>query len=199
MARRFRIVFWVVVVLGALPEAVSGVMLTRWFRVEALCAPMRPFVDVATFQELLRWQRVHDWGRFGAMLAGLLVLGYAGAWAYEAGLSIARRRLVMALLLGVLLPFLALALWTGRAVPWPSLAPGISLATGDVRTLPTRSSEEAGGPSWCIDHAREVGHLRLAWWSHVGAGGLALVVLLGLADLGARWRRTHPSPMGRRS
>jgi hypothetical protein len=197
--RRFRILFWLVVALGALPELVSGFVLRSHFSVDTLCAAMRPVVDVATFASILRWQHVHDWGRLGALVAGLLVLGYAGGWAYEAKLTRGRRRAMMALLIGVLLPSLAIALWTGRALPWQALSPGISLGPEAPSILPGRSSEEAGGPAYCLDHAAEVNRMRLAYFAHLAAGTVGLGLTLALADFAARWRRAKDATSASRS
>lgn len=197
--RAFRIVFWLVVLLGVLPELVSGFVLRGWFSVDTLCAPARPVVDVAAFARLYRWQHVHDLGRFGAGVAGLLVLGYAGAWAYEAALPRARRRALMVVLLGLLLPSLAIALWTGRALPWQALSPGISLGPDQPTLMTGRGDEEAGGPAYCDAHAPEVNRLRAAWIAHVAAGTLGLALTLGLADLAARWRRDKSLKAAQRS
>jgi hypothetical protein len=197
--RRFRVVFWLVILLGVLPELVSGFVLRKWYAIETLCAPMRPIVDVATFASMIRWQRLHDWGRLGAMVAGLLVLGYAGAWAYEAGLAKPRRRALLVVLIGVLLPSLAIALWTGRALPWQALVPGISLGDDQPTVLPGRSSEEAGGPAYCLDHAREANRMHAAYLAHLAAGVLGLGLTLGLADLAARWRRAKAATSAPRS
>jgi hypothetical protein len=190
-ATRFRILFWIVVALGALPSLVSGFALLGTHRVDTLCAAIHPIIGVAEFAAMVRWERVHAISRGGALVAGVLVLGYAAAWAYESGLAKGRRRLLMAVLLGVLLPSLVLALYTGRALPWQALRPAISLGDELPTILPGRSSEEAGGPAYCADHAREVNHLRIAWAAHVAAGTLAFLLTIALADLGARWRRTH--------
>jgi hypothetical protein len=189
-ARRFRAAFWVVVTLGALPAAVSGVALVGRYATATLCAPMRPLEGAAELAVRLRWERVHDWGRWGAMLAGLLVVAYGSAWAFEAGLTRARRALMVGLLAGVLLPSLGAAVWTGRALPWRLFGPMVWL--GDLKDAPAvlfgRSTEESGGPAWCAEHAREVGRLRAVWWAHVAAGGLALALMLALCDAAARWR-----------
>jgi hypothetical protein len=187
---RFRIVFWLLVLLGALPQAVSGVALVGWFRVDHLCAPSPSIIAFDTFKHLVTWQRIHDWGRWGALLAGLMILSYTAAWAYEAKLARGPRRVLMVVLLGVLLPSLALALWTGRAVPWTGLAPGVTLGGPKAITmLPGRSPEQSGGPAWCAEHAAQVSHLRWAWMAHVIAGALAILVILALADFAARWRQ----------
>jgi hypothetical protein len=188
-----------VVALGVLPELVSGFVLRRHFSVDTLCAAMRPVVDVPTFASMLRWQHVHDWGRFGALIAGLLVLGYAGGRAYEAKLAKGRRRALMVVLIGVLLPSLAIALWTGRALPWQALAPGISLGPEAPSILPGRSSEEAGGPAYCMDHAAEVNRMRLAYLAHLSAGTLGLGLALALADFAARWRHAKDATSASRS
>jgi hypothetical protein len=187
---RFRLMFWLVVLLGTLPSAVSGFVLARSHAVDTLCASLRPMVGVADRLAQLRWERVHAWGRFGAMVAGVLVLGYAATWAYAEGTSKLRRRLTLAVLIGVLLPSLAVAIWTGRGVPWRALAPGVSL--GESTVLPGRVEEEAGGPAYCEAHPREVNNLRLARTAHFAAGWLALGLIVVMA-----WRRGAPGKPAR--
>lgn len=183
-AMRFRVMFWIVVLLGTLPSALSGLVLSRSHSVDTLCASLRPMVSVSQRLGQLRWDRVHTWGRFGAMVAGVLVLGYAATWAYQEGTSKLRRRLTLAVLLGALLPALAVAVWTGRGVPWRALAPGVSL--GESTVLAGRAEEEAGGPAYCAAHPREVNNLRLARSAHFAAGWAALLLTLAMA-----WRRRN--------
>jgi hypothetical protein len=190
-ARRFRALFWLVVVLGVAPSLVSGAALSASYHASTLCAPLRPIDGAAELAARVRWERVHGWGRWGAMLAGLLVLGYGAAWAWEASIGRRARVLLMMLLAGVLLPSLGAAVWSGRSLPWRLLGPMVWLGARDQApsVLLGRSPEEVGGPAYCADHEREARNLRLAYYAHVGAGTLALLLTLGLADFAARWRR----------
>jgi hypothetical protein len=177
---RFRMVFWAVVVLGVLPSLVSGIALVPHFLPETICAPLRPVASLAEYTRLMRWERVHSVGRLGALIAAVLVISYAAAWAREAGVSRRWRRALIGALLLVLLPSMAAALWTGRALPWHSLGPAVSLGEEMPTVLP---------PASCLDHAAEVRWLARAWIAHVAAGALAIALTLAFADLGARWRR----------
>jgi hypothetical protein len=190
-ARRFRLLFWLVVVMGALPSLVSGFALLGTHSLETLCAAVHPTITVAELGGMLRWERVHDWGRGGALVSGVLVLGYAVAWAREAGVARGRRRVLMVVLLGLLLPSLALTMLTGRALPWGALRPAISLGEDLPNLVAGHSSEEAGGPAYCADHPKELNRLRLAYLAHLGGGVLAFLLTIGLCDLGARWRRAR--------
>lgn len=187
---RFRVVFWIVVVLGVLPSLVSGIALAPHFMPETICSPLRPITTVSEYTRLVRWERVHSVGRLGALIAGVLVMGYAAAWAWEAGVSRRWRRALVAALVFVLLPSLTAALWSGRALPWHALAPAVSLGQDMPTVVPGRAPEEAGGPAYCLDHAAEVRRLVRAWIAHVAAGALAISLTLAFADLGARWRKT---------
>jgi hypothetical protein len=188
---RFRLLFWCVILLGALPSLVSGIVLVPHFLPDALCAPIRPIVSAAEYARLVRWERVHSFARGGALVAGVMVMGYAAAWAWEAGVSRRRRRALVALLIFALLPALAAALWSGRALPWQSLQPAISLGEDAPTILPGRSSEEQGGEAWCHEHAAEMRHLEWAWLAHVAGGALAIALTLAFADFGARWKRAR--------
>src|SRR2546423_8687331 len=68
-ASRFRVAFYTVVTLGVLPEAVSGAVLLARYRWSTLCAAARPLEGVAEVAARLRWERLHDLGRWGAMVA----------------------------------------------------------------------------------------------------------------------------------
>jgi hypothetical protein len=192
-ARRFRVAFFAAVALGVLPAAVSGVALVSRYRLSTLCAEARPLEGAVELAARLRWERVHELGRWGAMVAGVLVLAYGAAWLLEGAAGRRARRVGMVLLVGVLLPSLAAAVWTGRAVPWRLLAPMVWL--GERAQAPEvllgRAPEEAGGPAYCAAHAREVANLRRGWIAHVASGGVALALALALAELGARWRRAR--------
>jgi hypothetical protein len=185
---RFRIVFWLVVVLGVAPSLASGIALAPHFLPETICAPLRPIATLSEYTSMVRWERVHSFGRAGVMIAGVLVMGYAAAWAWEAGISRRWRRALVAALTLVLLPSLAAALWTGRALPWHALGPSVSLGEEMPTVIPGRAPEEAAGPAYCLDHAAEVRHLVWAWIAHVAAGALAVALTLAFADLAARWR-----------
>ena len=183
---RFRVLFWLVVLFGVLPETVSGLALLSTHGVGKLCAVEHDMLPVAAFQRMIFWERLHAVGRWGALVAGALVLAYAASWAALKGLSRARRWLLGVVLVAVLLPSLTLALATGRAVPWQNLRPGVTL--GDSPRTLQRSPEEGGGPAYCREHPQEVSHLRMAWLAHVLMGLLAVGLTVGLADFGARWR-----------
>jgi hypothetical protein len=180
-ARRFRVVFWLVVCLGVLPSLVSGVVLLGHFRVDTICALERATVGVDQLRATARWARVHEWGRVGAMVAGLCVIAYAVAAAFERK---RQRAITSVLAAGLLLPALAVAIWSARVVPWRAFEPPVSL--GAPGTM--RAPEEWGGPQYCLEHLDDVRRLRLAWWGHVGSGALALLLTLLLADSAARWR-----------
>jgi hypothetical protein len=185
-ARRFRVLFWVVVALGALPSLVSGIELSRRFRMETLCASERPTIDVDELRAMARWERLHDWGRVGAMVSGLLVVAYSVAWAFEAGVRRPVRQMVVALAAGLLLPALGVATWTGRSIPWRALEPAVSLGAAGGTLV--RAPEEVGGPAYCAEHPRQLRNLELAYLAHLGGGAAAVALSLGLCDLGARWR-----------
>ena len=180
-ARRFRLLFWLVAWLGALPSLVSGWALLGHFRLETLCAAERPAVTLGQLRDTVRWARLHQWGRVGAIVAGLLVVAWGTAWAFE------RRRfraLVTALCAAVLLPALTVALWSGRATPWRALEPPI--AVGESQVVPAPA--EWGGPRWCREHEDELRRLRLIYWLHAAAGTLAVLLTLALTDAASRWR-----------
>jgi len=183
-----------VVVLGVVPSLVSGIALAPHFMPETICAPLRPIASISEYARLVRWERVHSVGRLGALIAGVLVMSYAAAWAWEAGVSRRRRRALVAALVLVLLPSMAAALWTGRALPWQALSPAVSLGAEMPTVLPGRAPEETGGPGYCLDHAAEVRRLVWGWIAHVAAGALAIALTLAFADLGARWRRAKSGP-----
>ncbi|HZS41625.1 MAG TPA: hypothetical protein VFF06_32570 [Polyangia bacterium] len=192
-ARSFRGLFWLVVALGVLPSLVSGAALAASYHAATLCAAARPIDGAAELAWRLRWERVHAFGRWGALVAGLLVIGYGAAWAYESRAARRARKTIVILLAGGLLPSLVVATWSGRAVPWRLLAP---LTWPGARAeapgaLVGDSPEEAGGPAYCEQHPREAGDVRLAYLAHVGGGMLALLLTLGLADFAARWRRAR--------
>lgn len=180
-AKRFRLTFWLVVALGSLPSLVSGLALLAHFNIDNLCAEERTSTSVAQLRSLVRWERLHDWGRVGAMIAGLLVVAYATAWAFERKKA---RALVTILAAGVLLPALAVTLWTGRATPWRALEPPVSVGPSQV----IRAPEAWGGPDYCLKHLEEARRLRLIVAAHVAGGLLSIALSLGLADLGSRWR-----------
>jgi hypothetical protein len=115
------------------------------------------------------------------MVAGLCVIAYGVAAAFERK---RHRTLVTALSAGLLLPALAVSIWSGRITPWRVFEPPVSLGgTGTVS-----GPEEWGGPQYCLEHLDEVRRLRLAWWGHVGSGALALLLTLALAEQASRWR-----------
>jgi hypothetical protein len=181
---RFRVVFWWVTWLAALPSLVSGWVLLRHFRLRTLCAAERQAVTAAELRATLAWARIHEWGRVGAMVAGLLVIAYGVAWAFERG----RRRALMAVLCGgVLLPSLAAAMWSGRVVPWRALEPPISVAAGQTIAAPP----EWGGPGFCREHADELRRLEIVYGLHLGAGTLAVLLTLALAPAAASWREAR--------
>jgi branched-subunit amino acid ABC-type transport system permease component len=185
VARRFRIVFWLVTWFGALPSLVSGLLLLGHYRIATLCAAERTSVGLDQLRSRVRLVRLHEWGRVGALVAGLLVIAYSVAWAFETPLGRRWRLLVTFFAAGVLLPSLALATWTGRVTPWHALEPPISAGeSAQVVTTP----EEWGGRQFCLLHLGEVRRLRLVYWLHVAAGVLAVLLTLAMTDLGARWR-----------
>jgi hypothetical protein len=183
-ATRFRWIFWVVVALGALPSLVSGLVLQGSYRLANLCGGERPVIDVPALQARLRWERLHDWGRVGALVAGLLAISYGVAWAFEAPLSRGRRALIVSAAL-LLLFLLATATFSGRALPWRALEPAVSLAPAAAGL---RAAPEWGGPAWCTAHADEVARLGRLRAAHLFAGAAAVALTLALCDLGARWR-----------
>jgi hypothetical protein len=192
-ARGFRRLFWVVVALGVSPSLVSGAALAASYRAATLCAAARPIDGAAELAWRLRWERVHAWGRWGALVAGLLVIGYGAAWAYESRVARRARGTIAIVLVGGLLPSLGAAMWSGRAVPWRRLAPLVWPGARDQApgALVGDSPEEAGGPAWCEQHPREARDVRLVYFAHVGGGLAALLLTLGLADFAARWRRAR--------
>jgi hypothetical protein len=185
--RRFRRAFWMVVGLGALPSLVSGALLLRAFSLGALCSETRPTVTPAELRAMVRWEQLHQWGRVGAAVAGLLVLAYATAWAFEARRA---RGLVTGVAVGLLLPSLAVAMFTGRAMPWRALEPSVWLGSGPAPPLP-RAAEEDAGPTWCANNPRGARNLALGYFTHVGAGILAFALTVAMADVGARWREAR--------
>ncbi len=190
-ASRFRLLFWLVVLLGAVPPVLSGLMLLPSRRLSTLCAESRPVIDVLTLRRLARWERVHEWGRVGATASGLLVIAYGAGWALEAEMSRPRRGLMLALLGGLLLPALIVALWTGKAIPWAALAPAVTLGRVGTAAAPPQTLEEGGGAGYCLAHARQVEHLRVGYFVHVGAGVAAAILALALCGRAAAWRQVR--------
>lgn len=190
-AARFRLLFCWVVLLGAVPPVLSGLMLLPSRRVSTLCAESRPVVDVAAVKRLARWERVHDWGRVGATASGLLVIAYGAGWALEAQIPRRRRGFVLALLGGLLLPALIVALWTGKAIPWAALAPAVTLGNAGTAAAPPQTLEEGGGAAYCLAHPRQIEHLRIGYIVHVGAGLGVAILTLALCGRAAAWRQVR--------
>jgi hypothetical protein len=180
-ARRFRITFWLVVALGSLPSLVSGAVLASHFQIANLCSQERASESLSDLRTKVLWERIHSWGRAGAMIAGLLVVAYATAWAFERKKT---RAAVTFLSAALLLPALAITLWTGRVTPWRALEPPVSVGATQV----IRAPEAWGGPDYCLKHLDEVRRMRWVVAAHIVCGLLATGLTLALADLGARWR-----------
>lgn len=184
-----RIVLVLVALAGTAPTLASGVWLFSHYRAEALCSAVRPLESGAEALSRLRAVRLHGASQVATLVVTVAVFALAGAWAWDAAISSARRALLLAALCGLLLPSAALAVFTGRAVPWHALEPTVMLGElSDVTVLPGRSNEEMGGPAWCAAHAGEVERIRLGRMAHAAFGGLGAALVLAALPFAARYR-----------
>lgn len=157
---RFRVVFWLVAGLGALPSLVSGIWLLGRFRIDHLCGPRAAELDDLAAQ--LRWMRLHQMGGLGAALLALLVIGYA--------LERRQNRALVGALGVLLLALFGAAGWSSHVMPWRALSPT------------TVSMQD------CLQQLDEVRRLRFIYWLHAGSGLAAILLTLALTDAGARRR-----------